>query len=199
MRWPEVVSRRLRARAGDAAPSVIQSTLSGQRLVTSFHFAPSMVERFERDILGKAGVRAVIVNVGVNDLGVAMMPPVSMYLPNTQVSADDLIEGFRELVAIARRAGVAIYGSTITPGSGFRHQGNPYWSPQQEATRRTVNAWLRRTDIFDGVFDFAAAVQNPLDEEYFAPWASADNTHPSDGGQYAIAEAVDLDRLLAAT
>jgi lysophospholipase L1-like esterase len=198
MRWPEIVSRLLRERFGEAAPSMIQSTLSGQRLVTSFKYADCILDRFERDILPKAGLKRIVVNVGVNDLGLGQMPDVDEYLPNRDVSAEEMIEGFRGIARLAHEAGLKIFGSTITPGSGFAHKGNPYWSPAQEMKRRKINDWIRANEVFDGVFDFARAVQNPLDEEYFAPWASSDNIHPNDGGQYAIARCIDLDRLCAA-
>lgn len=198
MRWPEILSRFLQERWGSAAPSVVQTTLSGQRLLTSSHYAESALARFERDVLSETNLRAVILFVGVNDLGVPQMPPVDIYSPTNDVSADDMIAGYKKMVAMARARGVPIFGATITPGSGYVHQGHPYWSPAQETKRRTINAWLRSTDIFDKVFDFAAAVQNPLDEEYYRPGASFDNIHPSDSGQYLIARSIDADLLMRA-
>ena len=61
-----------------------------------------------------------------------------------------------------------------------------------------INAWLRSTDIFDKVFDVAAAVQNPLDEEYYRPGTSLDNIHPSDSGQYLIAKSIDAQLVMKA-
>jgi lysophospholipase L1-like esterase len=196
MRWPEILSRLLQERWGSAAPSVVQTTLSGQRLLTSSHYAESALSRFERDVLSETNLRAVILFVGVNDLGVPQMPPVDIYSPTNDVSADEMITGYTKIVAMARARGVPIFGATITPGSGYVHQGHPYWSPAQEEKRRKINAWLRSTNIFDKVFDFAAAVQNPLDEEYYRPGASFDNIHPSDSGQYLIARSIDADLLM---
>lgn len=198
MRWPEILSRQLQERWGDRAPSVIQTTLSGQRLLTSSHYAESSVSRFERDVLGETNVKAVLLFVGVNDLGVPQMPPVDIYSPTNDVSAEEMIEGYKRIVAMARARGVPIFGATVTPGSGYVHLGSPYWSPAQEVKRRKINAWLRSTGIFDRVFDFAAAVQNPLDEEYYRPGASFDNIHPSDSGQYLIAKSIDADLLMEA-
>lgn len=198
MRWPEILSRILREKAGDAAPSVIQTTLSGQRLLTTSHYAESAVQRFERDVLEQTNVSTVLLFVGVNDLGVPQMPAVDIYSPTNDVTAEQMIEGYKQIVASARRHRVPIFGATITPGTGYRHQGHPYWSPAQEVKRRKINDWLRSTDIFDDVFDFAGAVQNPLDEAYYRPGASFDNIHPSDSGQYLIAKSIDVDQLLAA-
>jgi lysophospholipase L1-like esterase len=198
MRWPEILSRFLHERWGNAAPSVVQTTLSGQRLLTSSHYAESALSRFKRDVLSETNLRAVILFVGVNDLGVPQMPPIDIYSPTNDVSADEMIAGYKKLVAMARSRGVPIFGATITPGSGYVHQGHPYWSAAQEVKRRKINTWLRSTDIFDKVFDFAAAVQNPLDEEYYRPGASFDNIHPSDSGQYLIARSIDADLLMRA-
>lgn len=196
MRWPEVLSRRLQRELGSEAPSVIQTTLSGQRLLTSSNYAESVLARFERDVLAITGVTKVILFVGVNDLGFAQMPDIDQFRPVTDVSAEQMIHGFEEVAAMAKRQGVDIYGATITPGSGYAHRGSPYWSPAQEVKRNRINQWLRSTQVFDGVFDFAAAVQNPFDSQYYAPWASLDNIHPADGGQYAIAYSIDLTELI---
>lgn len=199
MRWPEILSRLLNERMGSQSPGVVQTTLSGQRLLTSSRYAESALARFERDVLEVPNVSAVILFVGVNDLGVPQMPPVDIYSPTNDVTAEEMIEGYRQLAAMARRRSIPIFAATVTPGSGYRHQGHPYWSPAQEVKREAINDWIRRSDVFDGIFDFAAAVQNPLDPTYYRPGASTDNIHPSDSGQYLIAKAIDLDRLVAAT
>lgn len=196
MRWPEILSRRLQRQYGETAPSVVQTTLSGQRLLTSSNYAPSVLERFQRDVLEQPGVSKVILFVGVNDFGIAQMPDIDLYRPTNDVTVEQMIEGFKQVVAMARERNIQIYGATITPGSGYVHHGHSYWTPAQEAKRRALNEWIRQTDIFDAVFDFARAVQNPLDEEYYAPWASPDNIHPGDGGQYAMAMEIDLATLM---
>jgi lysophospholipase L1-like esterase len=188
----------MRERWGGRAPSIVQTTLSGQRLLTTSHYAESSIARFERDVLDETNVKAVLLFVGVNDLGVPQMPPVDIYSPTNDVTAEEMIEGFKRVVAMARARGVPIFGATIAPGSGYVHLGSPYWSPAQEVKRRKINAWLRSTDIFDKVFDFAAAVQNPLDEEYYRPGASLDNIHPSDSGQYLIAKSIDAELVMRA-
>jgi lysophospholipase L1-like esterase len=198
MRWPEILGREFNQKYGARAPSVIHTTLSGQRLLTTSHYAESVLSRFERDVLNETNVKAVILFVGVNDLGVPQMPAIDMFSPTNDVSADEMIEGYKKVVAMARAKGVPIFGATVTPGSGYQHLGNPYWSPAQEVKRRKINAWLRSTDIFDKVFDFAAAVSNPLDDEYYRPGASTDNIHPNDSGQFLIAQSIDLELVMHA-
>lgn len=198
MRWPEIISRFLQERLGDDAPSVIQTTLSGQRLLTSSHYAESALSRFERDVLNETNVKGIFLFVGVNDLGIPNMPPVDQYSPTNDVTADAMIEGFKRLAAMAKERDLPIFAATITPGTGYRHLGHPYWSPAQETKRRAINAWLRQSDEFDAIFDFAKAVENPLDETYYRPGASFDNIHPSDSGQYLIAKSIDLDLVLNA-
>jgi lysophospholipase L1-like esterase len=196
MRWPEILSRLMQDRLGAKAPSVVQTTLSGQRLLTTFKYAESVLDRFQRDVLSLAGLEAVILFVGVNDLGVPQMPDIDTYRPTTDVTAMQMIEGFRQVAAMANEADIPIFVSTITPGSGYVHRGSPYWSPEQEKKRKQINEWIRDNEVFAGVFDFARAVESPFDEEYYSPLNSGDNIHPNDSGQLAIALAVDVDRLL---
>lgn len=198
MRWPEIVSRFMQERLGEDAPSVVQTTLSGQRLLTSSHYAENALSRFERDVLNETNVVGIFLFVGVNDLGIPNMPPVDQYSPTNDVTAEQMIEGYKHLAAMAKERDLPIFAATITPGSGYHHLGHPYWSPTQEVKRRKINDWMRQSDVFDAVFDFAGAVQNPLDETYYRPGASFDNIHPSDSGQYLIAKSIDLDRVLEA-
>jgi lysophospholipase L1-like esterase len=55
---------------------------------------------------------------------------------------------------------------------------------------------IRTSGAFDGVIDFAKAVQNPFDPLYFNPaYNSGDNLHPNDAGYEAMGNAIDLSLL----
>lgn len=182
-RWPNDLARRLDALRG-ANLSVVDAGIAGNQLVTASRCCGiSGLARFRTDALGQPAVKAVIVLEGVNDIGAG---------PN--VSAQQIIDAYRQMIALAHAAGVAIFGATLTP-----FQGAFYWTPAGEAKREAVNAWIRHSGAFDGVIDFAAAVADPRHpERYFPAYDSGDHLHPNDAGYLAMANAVNLSMLLHA-
>ncbi|HEX7851169.1 MAG TPA: GDSL-type esterase/lipase family protein, partial [Sphingomonas sp.] len=67
-RWPDALAARLRADRATAGWGVINAGISGNRVLAD-GIGPSLIERFERDVLGQRGVRVAILLEGVNDLG----------------------------------------------------------------------------------------------------------------------------------
>ncbi|APZ43876.1 SGNH/GDSL hydrolase family protein [Acidihalobacter ferrooxydans] len=186
-RWPDALSRRLRA-AGIDTVAVLNAGISGNRLLhDSACYGQSLEARFARDALDRPGVRAVIVLIGINDINFADMPPrrgLDCDAPHARVSAADLIDGYRRLIAQAHARGVKIYAATLTPAA---------LPATREAVRRQVNAWLRNSGAFDGVADFDAALRDPLRPARLRPQAdSGDGIHPSDAGDRMLADAVPL-------
>src|SRR5207249_4630972 len=108
------------------------------------------------------------------------------------VSADEIIGGLRQIVERARTHGLKVFGGTLTP-----YEGAAYFSPEGEAKRQTVNAWIRAGGAFDGVVDFDNAVRDPQHPARFVPgFQSGDNLHPNNAGYKAMADAIDLSMLL---
>jgi lysophospholipase L1-like esterase len=139
----------------------------------------SALARFDRDVLGQAGVKWLILLEGINDIG---------HLDTEPISADRLIGGLQQLVERAHTQGIKVMGATLTP-----YGGAAYARPEGEVIRQAVNAWIRTTDIFDAIVDFDAAVRDPDDasrlQSRFDP---GDHLHPNDAGYAAMAEAIDL-------
>ena len=70
-------------------------------------------------------------------------------------------------------------------------EGAGYYTPEGEAVRQKVNAFLRNNAVFDGVVDFDKALQDPKSPGRMLPkYDSGDHLHPSDAGYEAMAEAV---------
>jgi lysophospholipase L1-like esterase len=86
--------------------------------------------------------------------------------------------------------------TTPEPGPGGRcattRTGPRRVSAEQEATRQTVNAWVRTSRVFDGVADFDAAIRDPQDPTRVLPAYQADHLHPNIAGQRAMADSIDL-------
>jgi lysophospholipase L1-like esterase len=183
-RWPDLLAARLQA-AGMRDLAVANLGISGNR-VLRHGTGPSALARFDRDVLSIPGLRQIIVLEGVNDVGKAFRDrdPV-------QPTADDIIDGFRQLIARAHAHGVKIHFATILP-----YKGAGYWSEGGEVVRQQVNTWIRSNREADGYFDFDLATRDPADPASMADrFDGGDNLHPNDEGFRAMAGAVDLKRL----
>ncbi|WNL44165.1 SGNH/GDSL hydrolase family protein [Dyella sp. BiH032] len=185
-RWPDHFAERLRADPGLAKVAVVNSGIGGNRVLND-GFGPSAQARFDRDALDKPGVRWIVLLEGINDIGGSGQPGT----PADNVSAEQIIEGMKQLIARAHAKGVKIYGATLTPFGGA---GWPYHSSRNEKKREAVNAWIRDGGAFDGVADFDKAIRDPAHPDRMLPtYDSGDHLHPNGAGFDAMAKAVDLD------
>lgn len=192
-RWPDALARRL-AGSGDRAMAVVNLGVSGNRLLSDSRcYGDALVRRFDRDVLQKPGVQTVVLLIGINDINFAAMPSragLDCDAPHTVVTANDLIDGYRDVITAAHRRGLRIFGATLTPAS---------LPPQREAIRQAVNKWIRTSHAFDGVIDFAEALQDlAAPERLRRSYDSGDHIHPSDAGYAAMAAAIPLTEVAGA-
>jgi lysophospholipase L1-like esterase len=180
-RWPDELANRLGANAGTADVAVLNQGIGGNCVLRAC-LGPAAVARFDRDVLGRSGVRWLIVLEGVNDIGQAAGAAGS------EAVARDLIAAYGAMIDRAHARGIHVYGATILPfGGSF------YDSPEHEAARQTVNAWIRTSGRFDAVIDLDAALRDPANPSRLLPAAdTGDHLHPNETGHRMIAEAVDL-------
>ena len=177
-RWPDTLSRRLRANAATAGVAMLNQGLGGNA-VLSGGLGPTAASRFQRDVLEQSGVRWIIVLHGVNDIG----PTPS------QAVAQNLIGAYRHFVAVARERDLRIYGVPILPTGGSH-----YDSPEHQAARQTVNAWIRSPGNFDALLELDAAVCDPETPTRLLPaYDSGDHLHLSAAGYRKMADAIDLE------
>ncbi|WP_326948255.1 SGNH/GDSL hydrolase family protein [Amycolatopsis sp. NBC_01307] len=184
-RWPDDLARRL---AGPHPSAVVDAGIGGNRVLTdvpNIWQGVSALKRFAHDALAQPGVRTVILLEGINDIGNNAGPG------GVPLTAQHLIDGYRELIRQAHAAGVRIIGGTMLPDKG-----SGGYSEHGETIRQAANAWIRTGGQFDGVVDFDQATQNPSDPGALqAGFDSGDHIHPNEAGMQAMADAVDL-RLL---
>ena len=115
---------------------------------------------------------------GVNDLRSATPP----------ATADQIIAGDQQIINRVHAKGARIFGATLTPV-----EGSARYTATMEAQRQQINQWIRTPGHFDGVIDFAAAVQDHTDPLRFNPsFDSGDHLHPNSAGYQAMADAIDL-------
>lgn len=184
-RWPDDLAVRLQADTKLSSIGVANSGIGGNRVLHD-NFGPSALSRFDRDALDKPGVRWIILMEGINDIGGSGFA----WEAKDKVTARQLIDGMKTLIARAHAKHVKIYGATLTPYGG---NGWPYHSVTGEKTRQELNAWIRSSGAFDGVVDFDKAVRDPAAPEKMLPaYDSGDHLHPSSAGYQAMANAVDL-------
>ncbi len=208
-RWPDLLASRLRSAGGQPVSKreknvvtlalramemgIVNRGIVGNRLLrdpgTEPTFGRAALARFDRDVLATTGVEYLLVLVGINDIG----HPGSGSAPvNEAVTADDMILGYRELIARAHAKGITVLGATLTPFEGTVFPG--YYSVEKERVRQAVNEWIRTSKAFDGVIDFDAAVRDPGHPLRLLPaYDSGDHLHPNDAGMQAMANAIPLD------
>jgi lysophospholipase L1-like esterase len=195
-RWPDLLAERLDAKGANAW-GVVNMGISGNRILGD-GAGQSALARFDRDVLSTPGVKVVIVFEGVNDIGISYGTPqgpladrFKALAPAHKVTSDDLIAGYRQLIARARSRGLRIVGATITPYGGAM-----YYAAEGETVRQAVNHWIRTGHEFDGVIDFDAAIRDPNDPTRIKEgFHAGDHLHGSDAGYVAMAAAIQLSLL----
>jgi lysophospholipase L1-like esterase len=188
-RWPDVLARRLKE--SGAAIAVINQGIAGNR-VLSDGAGVNALARFERDVLSEPGVTHVVIMVGINDIG---WPGTAIEPGGLVRTADELIAGYKQMIARAHLRGIKVIGSPLTPFENALSDtpNRGYFTSDKEAKRLAVNAWIRKSGAFDGVVDFDRVVADPAHPGAIAPpFDSGDHLHPNDAGYKAMAEAIDL-------
>ncbi|MFB9689393.1 SGNH/GDSL hydrolase family protein [Amycolatopsis plumensis] len=185
--WPELLAAR-------GAGFVVNQGISGNRMLND-GVGTSVLARFDRDVLATPGLGWVVVSVGGNDIAISCAPrddgPLADFLkmfPGAPVTTDDVIAGYRQLVARARERGVRVCATTIAP-----FEGSEAYTPEAELARQVVNEWIRTAGAFDAVLDFDAVWRDPRHPSRIrAEFHSGDHLHGSDAGYRALADSVDL-------
>ncbi|HEY4942225.1 MAG TPA: SGNH/GDSL hydrolase family protein [Rhizomicrobium sp.] len=187
-RWTDALARRLRMSPDWASVGVLNKGIGGGRLLLD-GLGPSALARFDRDVLGPATVKWLIVLEGINDLDVLTRDaPATPQAHAAMVAA--VIAGYQQIVTRAHAHGIKVYGATLLPDLG-----STYYHPdaQNEADRHAVNAWIRAPGNFDAVIDFDLALRDPVFPDALLPlYDSGDHLHPGPVGYQAMADSVPL-------
>jgi lysophospholipase L1-like esterase len=182
-RWPDYLAVRLHNDPATAHLSVLNEGIGGNCVLITC-VGPNALARFDRDVLSQSGVKYVIVLESINDIGALH----ETNRPNYKLTAEDLEQGLRQIVARAHEHGIKVFGATLTP-----YKGAGYFTEQGEQIREAVNDWIRSGGVFDGVIDFDKATRDPANPLVYAPaYDSGDHLHPKDAGYAAMANSINL-------
>ncbi|HET7609358.1 MAG TPA: SGNH/GDSL hydrolase family protein [Gammaproteobacteria bacterium] len=183
--WPDHFAPRIAA----ANVAVVNQGISGNQVLRD-GAGVSALARFDRDVLSTPGLTHVIVLEGINDIGTGgfNFPGTTGPAPPER-TADELIAGYRQLIARAHARGLKIYGGTLTP---FEGTFAGYYTPAKDEVRLAVNEWIRGSGEFDAVIDFEAAIRDEANPRVMrAEYDSGDKLHPGDAGYKRMADSID--------
>lgn len=192
--WPDCLAHRLYD-LGIRNHTVCREGIGGNRVLRDYvhrikkHWGVRGIERFAHDI-DREGADRVFILHGINDI---IHPGVNNPLcPMHELpTAEELIEGYKTYIRIARAQGKKVYMATLLPCPRCMNDDGI-----REEIRCAANAWIRSTDLIDGVIDFEAAVWNPGDHKQMYPeYDSGDHLHPSFAGAKKMADSIPLEYL----
>lgn len=187
-RWPDELAKRLAASPATRGFSVVNAGIGGNRVLLD-GLGPSLMARFDRDVIARPGVTHALLLEGVNDLGMLTREhPVGA--ATHQAIVRQITFAYRQLAERAHAHGIRLIVGTITP-----FQGNDYYhpGPETEADRQAINRFIRTSGLFDGVVDFDKALADPAQPARLLPaYDCGDHLHPSAAGYRVMAQAVPL-------
>jgi lysophospholipase L1-like esterase len=191
-RWPDVLAARLQADPRTKGVSVLNVGIGGNKLLKDGS-GQAALARLDRDVLTQPGVKALIVLIGINDIGGLSREGEVTPEKRTQV-VTGLIAAYRQIVTRAHERGLRVIGATILPCGGTKIYRS---DADADADRQAVNAWIRGSGVFDAVLDFDQVTRDPAHPERLLPaYDSGDQLHPSPAGYKAMGEAVAIGALV---
>ena len=154
-RWPDVLARRLRQQYGNKIV-VLNAGIGGNQIAGPAEYSPekpfaggpSSSMRLERDVLSLSGVNTLIWLEGIND-----------FSKNGMATPEKVIAQLTEGVKRLNGAGIRVIGATV--GSALGSTSAAHGFPAQDEKRKTLNNFIRTSNIFAGVIDFDAVTLDP--------------------------------------
>jgi lysophospholipase L1-like esterase len=195
-RWPNVLSRRLKAIHGNKV-AVVNGGIGGNQIAgpaeygpgKPFPGGPASGQRLDRDVLTLSGISSLIWLEGIND-----------FSKNGNAESDKVIAAMKDGVARLRAKWpqIRIIGATVTTALGSSSAAHGF--AEQDAKRKALNDFIRTSGTFDGVIDFDKATLDPQSgglRAEFVPdsttGGAGDKLHPNRTGYLAMGQAIDLD------
>lgn len=189
--------------AGHTDISVVNKSISGNKLLhqggglIGNFYGDSAISRFERDVLNQAGVKTVIIKLGINDITHPNILSMKGKVPT--VTAKQITDGYTLLAERAHEKGIKVYLSKIAPWNGYEREilgkkGDLTWTKDQYDFCCEVNRWIEHNDVCDGFID-TDELADPNDiTRLYRPFTT-DCMHFSPLGAIAFSDIIDLPML----
>jgi lysophospholipase L1-like esterase len=166
--------------------AVLNAAVSGNRILHDL-VGTSAAARLDRDVLVQTGAKYLVVLQGNADI----LIPDLIGRPEENVTAEQIIQGHRQIINRAHAMGLRVYGGVLNPAEGYPFPG--FWTPAMEEKRQAVNRWIRTSHAYDAVIDFDRVLRDPTHPTRLLPaYDSGDHVHPNDFGYSVMADAIDL-------
>ncbi len=201
---PSLLQSRLRTE-GASQVAVVGAGIKGNELLADGVGddgpleGDALLKRFDMDALNLAGVKKVFVKIGINDIVHPNCSNLTKYFDGTP-SADEIINGYKQLIAAAHAKGIEIYFFDISPWIGYTREGTVTTDEatiaKMENVRLEVNKWLH--DNATSYVDSDYMTVDPIEGYSFGLITTSDvigverSGHP---GQQVIADAYTTDHI----
>ena len=185
-RWPDYLAARLDQASLNGNWGVLNEGIGSNKILTDTIYGDqpsvSALTRFQRDVLQRPGVRAVVILEGINDIGAI---PTSAD-PGPVI--ESLKQGYLQMVSLAKTQGLKVYAGTLTPIGNAGMD-----SKNRRQIRDLLNQWMRSSNAFDGVVDFDQAIRDPNNPQaMLTQYDCGDHLHPNSRGYQAMGQAFNL-------
>ncbi|MBN1646656.1 MAG: SGNH/GDSL hydrolase family protein [Spirochaetales bacterium] len=180
-RWPDNLAARLQSSDEYKHISVVNMGIGGNSLCTG-GIGPLGVQRLDRDVFDVAGIRWLIVMIGVNDIG------GSGGEMNVTKTPARMISAYQEIISKAKAHGIKVYAIPIFPfgGSGYDNEWN-------RKIREAVNNWMYTSGEFDAIIPLDKVVCDPNDPQILLKeFDDSDHLHLKPAGYQKMADEIDL-------
>lgn len=153
--------------------------------------------RYAKDALEVSGVQKIFIKIGANDIVHPYCSNLKEYYngsssrPNGYIAtAQDMIDGYKFMVAEAHKLGIEVYFFDITPFYGYTRESTVTIDTNMESNRLAVNYWLSQNCSVDengNAKDINTAEGSktfgyiPLSEELGTDILSISLKHPATG------------------
>lgn len=177
--WPDYLKLRCK-NEGYKNTAIIRRAVSGSRILRQYDcldyecYGWSGKKRYPHD-LPTDGADTVVILHGINDIIHPVGAEENRFRPMTDLpTAEELFEGLKEYIRIARELEYCVYVGTLLPIKGWRT-----YAQFREEIRQAYNQMIRESDLIDGVIDFDLAMCRTDDTNCLLPeYDSGDHLHP---------------------
>ena len=181
--------------------AVVNKAIIGNKLLSDGSglignlYGIALRDRFENDVLRMKGVKYCFVKIGLNDILHQFSKSLSAATP--KYTTDQIINGYRELIARCHAHGIKIYFFSKSPWKGYARsflgQGTDLeWNREAQNMCDALNTWILNNNEADGAID-CSPLADPSEPTRLCPSFTLDGAHLTDLGSIALADLIPVE------